>query len=86
MNTGNISEALQLLVIGMATVFFILLIVIYFGKLLICLVNKFAPEEEMKPTHKSAAAQTVIDSETMSVIQAVVNQITGGKGKVKNVS
>ena len=42
----NLETALLLMVVGMATVFAILLIVIYLGKLLISLVNKYAPEEE----------------------------------------
>ena len=40
----NIETAILLMVVGMATVFVILLIVIYLGKLLITLVNKYAPE------------------------------------------
>ena len=36
----NIETAILLMVVGMATVFVILLIVIYLGKLLITLVNK----------------------------------------------
>lgn len=39
----NIETAILLMVVGMATVFVILLIVIYLGKLLITLVNKYAP-------------------------------------------
>ena len=40
----NIPEALKLLVVGMLTVFAILLIVIYLGKALIAFVNKFIHE------------------------------------------
>ena len=39
-----LNEALKLMVVGMATVFSILLIVIYLGKSLIALVNKYVPE------------------------------------------
>lgn len=42
----NLETALLLMVVGMATVFAILLLVIYLGKLLISLVNKYAPEEQ----------------------------------------
>ena len=44
----NFLEALQLMVIGMATVFSVLLLVIYLGNLLIKAINKFAPEEVVK--------------------------------------
>lgn len=45
---GNLETGLLLMVVGMATVFVILLIVIYLSQLLIKLVNKVAPEEEPK--------------------------------------
>ena len=41
----NIGTGLMLMVVGMATVFLILLIVIYLSQLLIKIVNKVAPEE-----------------------------------------
>ena len=41
----NIGVGLMLMVVGMATVFVILLIVIYLSKYLITIVNKVAPEE-----------------------------------------
>ena len=41
----NIETGFLLMVVGMTTVFAILLIVIYLGKGLIVLVNKYAPEE-----------------------------------------
>ena len=41
----NLNIALLLMVVGMATVCAILLSVIYLGKEMIVLVNKYAPEE-----------------------------------------
>ncbi|MBQ9215015.1 MAG: OadG family protein, partial [Bacteroidales bacterium] len=43
---GNFLEALKLLGVGLSTVFVVLLLIIWFGNLLIKAVNKFAPEEE----------------------------------------
>ena len=51
----NIETAILLMVVGMATVFVILLIVIYLGKLLITLVNKYAPEEDRKSTRLNSS-------------------------------
>lgn len=81
----SIFGALELLVVGMLTVFVILLIIIYFGKLLIYAVNKFAPAEE--PTKKKVAAVAVpqIDANTKAIIESAVNQITNGTGKVTNI-
>ncbi len=44
----NIGLGLLLMVVGMATTFIILLIIIWLSNGLISLVNKFAPEEDVK--------------------------------------
>ena len=79
-------DALQLLVVGMLTVFMILLIVIFLGKGLIALVNKFAPAEQV-PQKKAAVMSGVsaVDSQTKAIIAAAVSQLTGGKGQVKKI-
>lgn len=82
----NISTGIQLMIVGMSTVFLILLIVIYGGKLLIYAVNKIAPEEVVAAKKSAAAAAPAgVDPSTMAVLQEVVKQLTGGKGQVKDV-
>jgi oxaloacetate decarboxylase gamma subunit len=79
-----IFQALQLLAVGMITVFLILSIVIGLGKALISVVNRIAPEENgVKKTPDNSKAN--IDNTTISIINAAVNQITGGKGKVQKI-
>ena len=80
------NEALKLMVVGMATVFAILLIVIYLGKALIALVNKYIPVE-VHPAHAAAAAgkPAPIPPHAMAAIAAAVSVITKGKGKVAKV-
>lgn len=73
-----------LMLVGMVTVFAVLLIIIYLSKGLIAIVNKIAPEEEVKHKQTPAAAQSV-SPEIMQVIQQAVSQVTGGKGTVANV-
>lgn len=74
------------MVVGMATVFIILMIVIQLGKWLIQLVNKIAPEESAARKHApSPAAPSATDERTLAVIRETVRQITGGKGTVKHV-
>lgn len=82
----NLNEALKLMVVGMATVFAILFIVIYLGKALIALVNKYVPEE-VHPAHAAAAAgkPAPIPPHAMAAIAAAVSVITKGKGKVAKV-
>lgn len=77
-------EGLKLMVIGMSTVFVILFVIIYFGKALIALVNKFCPEEE-KPAVKASASPAAIDPQVAQAIALAVNNLTGGKGKVEKI-
>lgn len=82
----NLNQAFGLLAVGMLTVFAILLIVINLGKLLIAVVNKFAPAEEAKKAVKTAAAPVAVDAQTQSIIKAAVDQLTGGKGQVAKIT
>ena len=82
----NIGLALQLMVVGMVTVFIILMIVIQLGIWLIQIDNKVAPEEPVTPKRKPAPGMaTAIDAQTLAVIREAVSQITGGKGSVSKV-
>lgn len=76
---------LQLMVVGMCTVFVILLIVIFGGKLLIGIVNKIAPEEVVAVKKTVSSQNSAADVATMAVLQEVVKQLTGGKGHVESV-
>lgn len=67
----------------MATVFVILLIVIYLGKGLIWMVNKYAPAEELPEKAKGGPAP--IPAHVMAVIKAAVAVVTHDKGKVAKV-
>ena len=77
----NLGIGFELMVVGMSTVFLILLIVIWGGKLLINVVNKIAPEEIATPK-KGTATSAAVDGSTMAILQQIVSQITGGKGHV----
>ena len=63
----NLNTALLLMVVGMTTVFAILLIVIYLGKGLILLVNKYAPEEVV-PDKKGAQGPAAIPGNILAAI------------------
>lgn len=81
----NIETAILLMVVGMATVFVILLIVIYLGKLLITLVNKYAPEEVAPAKQETPRGPAPIPGNILAAITAAVNVVTQGKGKVTKV-
>lgn len=78
----NLGIGVQLMIVGMVTVFVILLIVINLGKVLINVVNKIAPEEEVAPKKAAQAAPAAIDANTKAILDQVVCQLTGGKGRV----
>ncbi len=80
---GNLFEALKLMVIGMVTVFFVLLIVIWLGGLLIKFVNRFIPEEE--PSKAKEAQQQAINPKVAQAIASAVATITGGKCSVEKI-
>ncbi len=81
----NIETGLLLLTVGMSTVFLILLIVINFGKGLIILVNKYAPEEVINKKSAPAMATGAMPPQTTAAIAAAVSVVTGGKGKITKI-
>jgi len=81
----NMETALLLLVVGMGTVFAILLLLIYLGKFLIALVNKYAPEEEVAAKQIMPKGPLPIPSNVLAAITAAVNVVTHGKGKITKV-
>ncbi len=80
----NLGLGLTLMLIGMVTVFTILIIVITLSNALIRIVNKVCPAEEA-PKKKAPAQAAKVDSAVMDIINATVAQITAGKGRVTNV-
>lgn len=80
----NIGTGLMLMLVGMCTVFVILLIIIWLSTLLIKAVNKFAPpEEEVKS--KPAVATVSLEEDSVKAINIAVEKLTGGKGKVMKI-
>lgn len=69
----NIETGLLLMVVGMTTVFIILLIVINLGKGLIALVNKYAPEETTAPKQPVAARSAANRSGAASAVSSVLS-------------
>ncbi|MDH6356811.1 OadG family protein [Parabacteroides sp. PF5-9] len=86
----NIETGLLLMVVGMTTVFAILLIVIYLGKGLIVAVNKYAPEEAVVKKQAPVQAKTIAPAGTVphqeaAAIISAVSFLTGGQGKVTKI-
>jgi len=79
--TPEISTALTLLVIGMVTVFLVLLLVVATGNVLIAIVNRFVGEEESKTGGSSSA----IAPSKLAAITAAVEAFTEGKGHITKI-
>lgn len=71
---------IELMIVGMLTVFAILLIVIYGSKLLIILINKVGPADEVR---KPAAVDDL--SSVRPVLDAAVREISGGKAHIVKI-
>ena len=80
-NWDKFIEALTLMGIGLATVFVVLLIIIFLGTLLIKTVNKFFPEE-VKPV---AAKVQTIDANVQEAINKAIMAISGGKKSAQKI-
>lgn len=81
---SNLGLGLKLMVVGMTTVFLVLIIVILLGKLILGVTNRFPEQKQAeKPAAASKAAE--ISNETRSIIEATVKELTGGKGTVTEI-
>ena len=78
-NMENLQLGFLLMLVGMVTVFIILLIVIYGSQALISLINKIAPAEPVKVVKSG-------QEDLNPVFEAPVGQITGGKGRLVKVT
>lgn len=86
----NIETGLLLMIVGMTSVFTILLIVINLGRGLIAVVNKYAPEEiivkkQATPKGQVPAPAAAITDQTTAAIVSAVSVVSGGKGKIVKI-
>ena len=78
---------ITLMIVGMITVFAVLIIIIQLSNLLIKIVNRVAPEEDVKPA-KAVKAPTGVVPVAPDVAEAIsqsIAKITGGKGVVAGI-
>ncbi len=70
--------ALLLMIVGMGTVFVILILIINLSKLMIMAVNKFAPEEEVAPKKSAQASPAAIPANVKAATEAAIKQVAPG--------
>lgn len=78
------AEALKLMLTGMSTVFFILIMVVVLGSLIIRLTNKFAPSP-VAITEVPTQNKPVISASKLAAIISAVEMTTKGQGKVTSI-
>jgi len=79
---NDMGIALELLGVGMVTVFLILSLVVILGNLIIRFVNRFIPEVQKTAVSMSASALSEIDPKKQAAIASAVNLVTKGSGRV----
>ncbi|MDD2284585.1 MAG: OadG family protein [Paludibacter sp.] len=77
-----LNEAILIMAVGMITVFFILFLIVLIGDLIIRLSNKYLPEEAVAVKAKKTGTSS---DNTMKAIEAAIDVITNGRGKVTNI-
>ena len=82
---SDLGLALQMLGVGMITVFVILSLVVIIGNLIIRFVNKYLPEEVSKKVGRAAGQMTGISPQKVAAIVSSVKIVTEGKGQVTKI-
>lgn len=75
---SEINQALMLMIVGMGTVFIVLLLVIYCSKGLIILINRWFPEKEIISIDKA----TEIPTKTIAVITTAICSASKGAARI----
>ncbi|WP_321375660.1 OadG family protein [uncultured Draconibacterium sp.] len=78
------SEALKLMLTGMSTVFFILIMVVVLGNLIIRITNRFAVVQ-VSTSVKEGGTQSEIEPSKLAAIVSAVQITTKGKGRITSV-
>lgn len=81
----NLLEASKLLVVGLSTVFIVLLLIIQGSKLLIKAVNRFAPAEDEAPKQTTSVSAQPVAPAVAKAIEQAVAQMTGGSAEVVKI-
>ncbi|MGQ8336811.1 OadG family protein [Sunxiuqinia sp. A32] len=82
---SDLGMALQLMGIGMITVFIILSLVVLIGNLIVKFVNKYLPEEVSKKVQNVVNQTTDFNRKKVAAIVSAVKTVTEGKGHVTKI-
>jgi Na+-transporting methylmalonyl-CoA/oxaloacetate decarboxylase gamma subunit len=79
----DVSFGLMIMAIGMITVFAILSLVVAGGKIMILLVNRFAP---LAPAPISIGSRQQIAPDKIAAITAAIESLTGGTATITEIT
>jgi len=82
---NDMGIALELLGVGMITVFTILALVVILGQLIIRFVNRFIPEVERAVASGTNGSESEINPKKVAAIVSAVKTITNGAGRVRKI-
>lgn len=77
-----INEALSIMVVGMITVFFILILIVVIGRLLIKITNKYIPSEQV---HLQSSSPKQPSDSVFKAVEAAIDKVTNGKGRITSI-
>lgn len=80
----SFSEAVELMLTGMSTVFVILILVVVLGNLIVIFTNRLYVEPPVGSSLNQEENQE-LSPQQLAAIVATVEALTGGKGKVASV-
>ncbi len=76
---------LQIFILGLLTVFFVLMVVMASGHIIILVVNRFFKAAPARVPHKPSDPPPEHNHRKIAAISAAIHSITGGKGKAVSI-
>lgn len=77
------AQVIQLIFTGMGTVFFMLIMVVLLGNVIIRVTNKYSTVVEVQTISESKTSE--MNSAKIVAIVSAVDIVTGGKGRVSSI-
>ena len=81
----NIGNAITIMLVGMATVFLILALVVIIGNVIIRTTNKYFPGTETVKLQKSQVHDNSATGKIAAIV-AAVDVVTNGKGQITKIT
>ena len=81
----DLGLALELILVGMITVFLILSLVVLIGNLIIGFVNKYLPEKAKQLVLDTGNSTDEISRKKLAALVTAVKIVTKGKGRVTKI-